>query len=535
MHLSRREFVKTGMALSLAGAAASEAPGETSPDPDLQRRRPNILIIHGDQHRADCLGAYGNTEIHTPNLDALAGAGVRFDASFCPYPVCTPSRYSLLSGRYVHEHLGWNNHCTLSPDIPSFPRLLRDAGYRTRAVGKMHFTPTYLDMGFEEMFLAEQDGDGRWDDDYHRDLMRNGLIDLNDLEDQRSEYRKHARPGYRESFGALPSNLPEPWDTTSWIGDRAAEALESWSGEGNLLMAGFVKPHHPFDPPQSRYNACTPEKLTLLPGWTDACFPHDLALDRGYFPHEQLTAGVLRRVMACYYAAIEQIDEQVGRMVRILKEKGLYDDTMIVYTSDHGEYMGFHHMLLKGNYMYDPLVRVPLVIKYPSRMAAEKTGLAGQASDRLVSNVALAPPLLAAAGIAAPAAMSGRNLADDGPDRDIVFCESGRDLVMARSRTSKLILDREYVPLLFFDLKKDPLEMENRIGDAAYGGEIERLRGAAGQWRPAGTRQKPWLDESAPVIRQANVPPRDNSHRAAMIAYYQKQWEEHVRNAPSAG
>ena len=532
MDLSRREFVKAGMALSLAGVAASETPDMRPPGHDLQPRRPNMLLIHSDQHRADCLGAYGNAEIRTPNLDALAREGVRFDASFCPYPVCTPSRYSLLSGRYVHEHRGWNNHCTLSPDIPTFPRLLRDAGYRTRAVGKMHFTPTYLDVGFEEMFLAEQDGDGRWDDDYHRDLMRNGLIDLNDLEDQRSEYRKRARPGYRESFGALPSNLPEPWDTTSWIGARAAEALESWSGEGNLLMAGFVKPHHPFDPPQSRYDAHVPEKLSLLPGWTDACLPHDLALDRGYFPHEQLATGALRRVMACYYAAIEQIDEQVGRMVRILKEKGLYDDTMIIYTSDHGEYMGFHHMLLKGNHMYDPLVRVPLVIKYPSRIVTER---AGRTSDRLVSNVDLAPTLLAAAGIAAPAAMSGLNLAGEGPERDIIFCESGRGLVMARGRSSKLIVDKQYNPLLFFDLATDPLEMENRVDDAACGDEVKRLLDALGRWRPADTRQKPWLDASAPVIQQANVPPRDNSHRAAVIAYYEKQWEEQVRNIPSTG
>lgn len=533
MELSRREFVKTGMALSVAGAAVSEGPAEALPDPDQKRQRPNILLIHGDQHRADCLGAYGNTEIRTPNLDALAREGVRFDASFCPYPVCTPSRYSLLSGRYVHEHHGWNNHCTLSPDIPTFPRLLRDAGYRTRAVGKMHFTPTYLDVGFEEMFLAEQDGDGRWDDDYHRDLMRNGLIDLNDLEDQRSEYRKRARPGYRESFGAMPSNLPEPWDTTSWIGDRAAEALESWSGEGNLLMAGFVKPHHPFDPPQSRYDACAPEKLTLLPGWTDTCFPHDLARDRGYFPHEQLNVEALRRVMACYYAAIEQIDEQVGRMVAILKEKDLYDDTMIVYTSDHGEYMGFHHMLLKGNHMYDPLVRVPLVIKYPAGTVAEREDLAGRISDGLVSNVDLAPTLLAAAGIAAPPTMSGLNLAGGGPERDIVFCESGRGLVMARTRSSKLVLDREYRPLLFFDLTKDPLELENRVEDTACGEEVKRLRDALGRWRPASTRQKPWLDESAPVIRQQNVPPRDNSYRAAAIAYYESQWEEQTHNMPS--
>ena len=115
-----------------------------------QIQQPNVLIIHADQHRIDCLGAYGNKDIRTPNIDALAADGVRYDNSFCPHPVCTPSRYSLLSGLYVHEHRGWTNHTTLAPDIETFPKILRQAGYRTAAVGKMHFTPTYLDVGFDE-------------------------------------------------------------------------------------------------------------------------------------------------------------------------------------------------------------------------------------------------------------------------------------------------------------------------------------------------------------------------------------------------
>ncbi|MGC9468484.1 MAG: sulfatase family protein [Anaerolineae bacterium] len=108
--------------------------------------RPNILLIHADQHRADCLGAYGNPDVEMPNLDALAAKGVRYENSFCTIPVCTPSRYLLLSSQYIHQHLGWAAHSTLPPALPTSRRVLRDAGYRTRAVGKMHFTPTYLDI-----------------------------------------------------------------------------------------------------------------------------------------------------------------------------------------------------------------------------------------------------------------------------------------------------------------------------------------------------------------------------------------------------
>jgi len=121
--------------------------------------RPNILLIHADQHRFDCLGAYGNPDIQTPNIDALAQDGVLYEASFCPFPVCTPSRYSLLSSQYVHQHLGWTNHSTLPNGIPTFPKVLRANGYSTKAVGKMHFTPTYLDVGFDEMILSRMGRD----------------------------------------------------------------------------------------------------------------------------------------------------------------------------------------------------------------------------------------------------------------------------------------------------------------------------------------------------------------------------------------
>ncbi|MHB1319616.1 MAG: sulfatase-like hydrolase/transferase, partial [Anaerolineae bacterium] len=192
----------------------------------LNDSRPNILIIHADQHRWDCLGTYGNPDIRTPHIDALAEDGVRYENSFCPFPVCTPSRYSFLSSQYVHQHLGWTNHCTLAPGIPTFPRVLRNAGYRTKAVGKMHFAPTYLDVGFEEMLLAEQDGPGRFDDDYHRWLRDEGLVDAIDIVDQRSEYREKAPRIYWDTLGALRSDLDEAHHSTTWIAERAIETLD---------------------------------------------------------------------------------------------------------------------------------------------------------------------------------------------------------------------------------------------------------------------------------------------------------------------
>lgn len=514
-HLNRRRFLK---AVGLA-AVAPLGP-RLSFGGDSQGKRPNVLIIHTDEHRIECLGAYGNRDVKTPHVDGLAADGVRYDNSFCPFPVCTPSRYSLLSGQYVHEHRGWSNHCTLAPEIATFAKMLRTAGYQTAAVGKMHFTPTYLDVGFSQMALAEQNGPGRWDDDYHRYLMQHGLVDRNDLEDQLvRDYRPHAPQEYWDTYGALVSNLPEEHHSTTWIADRAVEALESWSAaNSNLLMVAFVKPHHPFDPPAPWDRMYDPQKLSMLPGWTETCLERDLRYSRGYFPHAKLTESALKGALAYYYATISQIDHHVGRMVKLLKSKGLYDNTLIIFTADHGDYMGFHHMLLKGNYMYDPVVKVPLIVKWPGSQHA------GTVSQRLVNNIDLAPTFCRAAGLEPATSMHGHALQDRGRGHELIFAEArgGRD-VMARSRTRKLILTDGDNENLFFDLEKDPLEMHNLYGQAAYRDEIAKMEAALSAWRCKEAKPKAYLDQAAPQIDQPNVPAADLSHREAIQRYYREK------------
>ena len=514
---SRRTFLKAAgagaVSLSLSGSAESQLAASAR----HTNSRPNILIIHADQHRIDCLGAYGSQDVKTPHIDALASDGVRYDNSFCCFPVCTPSRYSLLSGMYVHDHGGWTNHCGIPAETATFPRILRAAGYRTAAVGKMHFTPTYLDVGFQEMHLAEQDGPGRWDDDYHRYLMQHDLVDRNDLEDQRSEYRKRAPDEYWQTFGAMVSNLPEEHHPTTWTADRAIEQLNRWTPDAPaLLMVGFIKPHHPFDPPAPWDKMYDPLALTLLPGWHSQCIDHDLQMSRGYFPNADLTEPALRRIMAYYYATISQIDHHVGRMIRLLKDKGLYDNTLIVFTSDHGEYMGHHHMILKSNYLYDPLAKIPLIIKYPNSRDA------GQTTDRLVNNIDLAPTLCRAAGCEPAETMHGKDLAADTDGHDIAFSEThGGRQVMARTKTHKLILAGPKNANLFFDLQKDPQEMTNLYEDPACAPIIADLEARLTAWRHKGPVPKPHTE--GPRITGPNVPPDDESHRPAIIEYYEKK------------
>ena len=509
------DFVTVGCGAMVAGMAVVVAGG--APAEPL-----HILIVHADELRMDCLGAYGNKEIKTPHLDALAADGLRFNNSFCAFPVCTPSRYSLLSGLPVHKHQGWSNHCTLRPGTATFASVLRQDGYATKAVGKMHFAPTYLDVGFAEMELAEQDGPGRWDDDYHRYLRGLGLVDANDLEDQRAEYRRGARRMYWDTFGALPSNLPEKDYSTTWIADRAMETLQKWTPEkAALLMVGFIKPHHPFDPPEPWAHLYEPEKLSLLPGWTPRMFPYDV---RGYFTNADLTEEAVRGCTAMYYASISEIDEQVGRMVALLKSKGLYRNTLIIFTSDHGEYLGFHHQLLKSGQMYEPLAKVPLIVKLPGNRQG------GGVSDKLVSNIDVAPTILRIAGCKVPAEMKGLDLRDAAAVRDIVFCETA-ETVMARTQTQKLLYNtRNPARSLFFDLEHDPLEMTNGYAEEAFKKDVAGLIEAVQTWRP-NRPGRAFLDENAPQIQQPNVPVNIQAHRQEMIDYFarkMKEWRDKV-------
>jgi len=488
-----------------------------------KRDRPNILIIHCDQLRWDSLGSFGNVTVHTPHIDRLAEDSVRFTNSFCTYPICTPSRYSLLSGLYVHQHGSRSNRSTLAPGINTFPRALLRAGYRTKAVGKMHFTPTYLDVGFEEMELAEQHGPGRLDDDYHRELIEHGLIDAVDLIDQSSNFRCRAPESYWQTYGAQQSDLPEEWHSTTWIADRAIRTLQGWSDAANLLTIGFVKPHHPFDPPEPWNRMYDPNEIAIPEGWLDEVPARDQAYHAGYFPNSELTEGTLRRVIAHYYATISQIDHQIGRMLDLLKQKRLYDDSLIIFTGDHGEYLGFHHMILKGGYLYDPLMRVPLMIKFPGDESS------GTARDTLVSNVDIAPTILSLLGIRPSPEMSGLDLASETAERTMVFAEARKSrMYMARSQHYKLLLGEDIEGSLLFDLGEDPLELTNCIGDPRYDAIFAELRDGIADWLMFGAPVPDYCDLRAPNIDRPNVPDPDDDHRQRRLEYFDNRLTEYL-------
>jgi arylsulfatase A-like enzyme len=253
-------------------------------------------------------------------------------------------------------------------------------------------------------------------------------------------------------------------------------------------------------------------------GWTETVLERNEAASEGYFPNRSLTGDTLKRITAAYYATISQIDHQVGRMVALLKERGLYDNALIVYTSDHGDYMGHQHMVLKGNHMYDPLVKVPLLIKFPGGPRS------GGRNHALVSSLDVTRTIVCAAGVSPADAMRGRNLAEDAGGHAAVFAEGwmGRE-TMVRTKTRKLLLDADCRPSMLFDLERDPLELADVKDAPAYVADRDALLTLARQWRSPGDIRDTYLNERERVIQQPNVPPADLSHRPEIVAYYARK------------
>ncbi len=435
-------------------------------------QKTNLLVLYVDQLRKDAIGPYGNHEVLTPALDLLAKDSMVFTNHFCSFPVCTPSRYSFLSGLYASEHCCWTNKSTLAAELPTFPRILADNGYHTVAVGKMHLTPTYLDVGFSEMKLSEQDGDGRFEDDYHLHLMGNDQIDGIDVIDQRSEYRKNAKETYFNSFGVEPSDLPQEFHSTTWVTHQALEVLEKWNPEGEALMVSYIKPHHPFDPSQHYLDMYKDTEVELLPGYTEQVPSWDLSYNQGYFDNTKLDENTAREMTKYYYASITQIDDGIRELIEVLKRKNLYETTQIIFSADHGDYLGFHHMALKQNHMYDPLLAIPLMIKYPG----EKSGICKALSD----NTQIASEILDSLGIGTEVIENRINIFDTkkyvlAMNRQFTQGEE-QTCYAVRSNRFKLLVSGSFESIRLFDLKDDPLELQDRSQEQQFTPMIEDMK-----------------------------------------------------------
>ncbi len=419
---TRRRF------LARAGAAAVAGPlGQSALAADragAEPARPNVLFLMCDQLAAGVLGCYGGP-VPTPNIDRIAAEGVRFDDATCPTPFCSPTRASIVTGTYPHAHgvvanckhipVAWPQQTGLTEEDVTTERILHRAGYATHHYGKWHLlgqTPScYPDMfapGFEytrEMasrFDQVRSGDRadwmRW---YNWALPVEVAPEFQQAVDRlgdRWNGKWHAE--FITRMGRL--TLPLEQDYEVRVADLAVERIRALGGEPFMLTCSFNAPHDPNVVPSPYYEAFAPADLELPAnrGVREPRFERNWA--------RQVVADLgepgLREFLRVYYGMVRLIDVQVGRILAALDRAGRTDETVIVFTADHGDMAGGHGMVWKStNAFYDEIARVPLLIHYPARFRPQTSRLAADLVD-------LMPTLLSLTGQPVPEQAQGQNL-----------------------------------------------------------------------------------------------------------------------------
>jgi arylsulfatase A-like enzyme len=378
-------------------------------------RRPNILILYTDQQRWDALGANGNPEIHTPNLDRLAEESLNFTHCFVQNPLCMPSRISFLTGQYPST-LGITHMAVPVPeDTPTLARLLKSYGYYTANIGKLHFLPhanrdhraPHPDYGFDHLEISDEPG--CYEDAYrawvrrkapeHLDNISAGLPQKTAVWQETMNVADGIRhPQERFPKRPVPFQAPDELTHSAFVAEQTSAFLRSQSEDRPFLcIAGFFSPHSPWLVPQSFLDQYDPESFTM------PSFPNDIEKRRN---DEGFDDSVLRAARHGYYAMVSEVDHHVGQILDTLDESGLKDNTIIVFTSDHGEFLGEHLRWGKGYPSPDCVSRVPLIIRPPQSALIELRSI-----DTIVEAVDVLPTLLDYAAIQVPPLVQGRSLA----------------------------------------------------------------------------------------------------------------------------
>jgi len=489
--------------------------------------RPSFVCFITDQQRADHWGGAGNNAIRTPNIDRLAMEGVAFDRSYVANPVCMPARATLFTGRTPRKHGVRTNGIPLAWDIPTITEALRQAGYRTHGVGKMHLRPFEAPNGYEpgELDPAEfPESRPLWEAGRVKGLPQpyyglekvdfaggHGAWAWGDyaswLNEQHPDGWSLLQPeaGKKTRFGAEQSwisAVPEELHCSTWVGDRAVEFLKGHAGRSEpfFLWCSFPDPHHPYCPPEpwaSMYDPAEVRLPTRREGELDELAPHFRRVYEEAVPLAGRRAPTkigddqMREIIALTYGMISLVDKNVGRVMRALEKGGRREETVVVFMSDHGDMMGDHWMLNKGPFQFDGICRIPLIWAWPERFAA------GVVTAALASQLDFAPTILDLAGVPIPegsvprrpeapempAAWPGRSLrpvleGNTADVRDAVIIENDEDYLGLRLRT---LVTQDYQLTVYggqeygelFDLKEDPGQLHN-LWDSTKHRELKR-------------------------------------------------------------
>jgi arylsulfatase A-like enzyme len=432
-------------------------------------RRPNIVLITADQWRGDCLGCAGGPHpVMTPHLNQLASEGARFTQAYADCPICIPQRVSTLTGWTAsHFQRPYNTLERMPVDpLTSLPgRLTRQAGYQTKAVGKMHFNPERARFGFE-----------------HISLHPNDYVNWLEATPYAGMYRGHGLGG-NEVYPAV-SAVPEMYTHTHWIVDQAIRFLGERDPDNPFfLWMIFEAPHSPFDPPEpyermyDRFSIPEP----ALGDWIDAGMPPALQAQRWARKFDQITPQVLQEIRRRYYGQISHIDYQLGRFLGELKTRGEYDDSLIIFTADHGEHLGDHGLYGKATFLQGS-ARVPLIVRLPASTALPLAHPALEVAEPVMT-VDLFPTLLQAAGLEAPGDIDGYSLLPAlqlgrGDSERVICGEAGRadGTAFALGENFKYIYYAAGGIEHLFDVRSDPQDLHNLAGQAAFAAVQQKLR-----------------------------------------------------------
>jgi arylsulfatase A-like enzyme len=435
---------------------------------------PNILLIHSDQHRFDCVGVNGHPLLKTPNLDRLAAGGANFTHAFCVAPICVASRVSLLTGAWPTRHgclFNYDAEVFHPPDdsLPVFPMLLREQGYHLSHVGKWQAHPkrSPLDYGFHDFV-----GDG----EYAPWREKQGIPPV---------------PHGNKWFGQTDPHIRPEQHHLAWAADRVIGVLEARAAEGKPFLVRWdpYEPHLPCVPPEPYASMYPPEKIAPWQSFAETF------VGKPYIQRQQLRTWKIDHwtwsdwapVVGRYLAVVTLMDHQIGRVLDAMDRLGLSDNTLVIYTTDHGDLCGGHRMIDKHFVMYDDVTRVPLIARWPGRIPAGRPcdGFASSALD-------VACTICQAGGVRPPKTFVGQDLIalarGEGlsPRQDVFAVWYGSQFGlysqrMVRDRRWKYVWNATAEDELY-DLQTDPGELRNLAADPACASELARLRQRLVSW-----------------------------------------------------
>ena len=443
------------------------------PDPGIKMDEfPNIVLITGDHLRWDHVAANGNDAIVTPRMDRLASEGVTFRAHFTVGVACAPNRASLMTGRYPHAHGVISNGVTMPQDEVTLTHVLREAGYYTGQMGKLHFLPhkdrdhrePHPPYGFHQMRISDEPGP--YDDAYGRWLWAQG-------EDVREKARV-TMPGDRPRFEHYVFEGDDSTTHASWVATETLtfieDTLRRHPDRPFFVHAGFYAPHPPLNPPASSLALYEGRELPPRRYSTDEVSLLPPVLARSMTALIETPEDTWDSYRRYFYAMVSHLDENIGRIVDAVEQAGIADRTVFVITSDHGDYLGDHNLTSKSARPYDGALRIPLIFHGPG-VPANVT------SDELVEIVDVMPTLLDMLGLDLPKGNQGMSLLP------VMQGESGRELIymqgmsnrMIRTKSAKYWIDANGEEVLF-DYSTDPHELRNLAHSADHASLLNELR-----------------------------------------------------------